>query len=298
MLSQTKCIACIVDDLVGAIEIIDVPDGKKIEVLKKSMEHLSKNFSKNVVPSRFITDVHRIIKKETGIQIPFEELRKKCNKMGLRIEKALEKEFSRITRDEKRFTKILKWCVAGNHLDFRTAGKGYGFSINKTMAELRRIAEGKFHVNESKKVFRALKTSHKILYIHDNVGEVAIDKLLIKFLKEKNKIVVSALRGGPITSDATISDGMAVGIERVADKVISAGPDTLGISWEEMSNDLREELKSADMIISKGQANFYVLSEHLKELPKIVFLLTTKCDYVSNFFGFNGKGSVIKLYSE
>lgn len=298
MLAGIKCLTCIVDDLVDALEIIEVPEGKKIEILKKSMEHLSKNFSTDVVPSQFITDVHRIIKNKTGIQIPFEELRKNCNKMGLEIAKLLEKDVSGIEQDEKKFTQILKWCVAGNHLDFRTAGKGYWFNIKKAMPELKKIAGSKFSIDESKKVFNSIKTSRRILFVHDNVGEIAIDRVLIEFFKEKGKTVVSALRGGAITSDATISDGIAVGIDKIADRIIPAGPDTLGISWKEMSEELKKELKSGDLIISKGQANFYVLSEHLKELPPVVFLLTTKCDYVSNIFGFIGKGGVIKLYSK
>lgn len=295
MLGGTKCLTCIVDDLAGALEGLKVNEGVKINVIKKSLEYLAENFSHKEVPSKFITGVHRILKKETGLKTPFSRLRANCNKTGVKIAEALEKSLDKIDSDRKRFEKILRWSVAGNHLDFRTAGKGYVFNLKKTMNELRKIAEGKFTVNESKKVLSVLMSSQKILFIHDNVGEIAIDKLLIKFLKGKNKTVISALRGGAITSDATIGDGIAVGLDRVTDKIICAGPDTLGISWEEMSGELREELKKADIIISKGQANFYVLSEHLKELPKVVFLLTTKCDYASEFFGFRGKGSVISL---
>lgn len=296
MLAGTKCLPCVVDDLVAALEGLNIKNETKHNVIKKLFKYLSQNFSQNDVPSKFITALHRILKKETGIKTPFAKLRRNCNKAGLKISKALEKSLKRVKSDEKRFEKIMKWCVAGNHLDFRTAGKGYGFNIKKTMEELKRIAEGRFNVNESKRAFNAVTQSRKILFIHDNVGEIAIDKLLIKFLKNYNKSVTSVLRGGPITSDATISDGIAVGIDRTADRIISAGPDTLGISWEEMSGELRKALKDADLIISKGQANFYVLSEHLNEIPPVIFLLTTKCNYASEFFGFNGKGSVIALY--
>ncbi len=298
MLCGTKCLTCIIDDLVGAVEGLKIQEKDRHTVLVKSLQYLSQNFSNRDVPSRFITDVHRILKKITGIDVPFAELRADCNRIGLKIAERIEKSLIRMKSEEKKLEKLLKWCVAGNHLDFRTAGKGYGFSINKAISELRRIAEGKFQVNESRRIFKTIMSSEKILYIHDNVGEIAIDKLLIKFLREHNKRVISVLRGGPITSDATISDGTAVGIDRVADRIIMAGPDTLGISWEEMSDELRDELNSADIIISKGQANFYVLSEHLHELPSVVFLLTTKCDYVSQSFGFFGKGSVIKLHSK
>lgn len=296
MLAGSKCLACIVDDLVGAMDVLKLKEETKNRVIKSSLKYLSKNFSDKNVPSRFITDVHRILKKETGLVTPFAKLRENCNKTCLKIANSIEKSFNKITSEQKKFEKILRWCVAGNHLDFRTAGRGYGVSMKRTIEELKKIAEGKFNVNDSSKAYHFLMRTEKILFIHDNVGEIAIDKLLIKFLREKNKRVVSALRGGAITSDATVSDGIAVGLDKVAQRIISAGPDTLGISLEEMSEELRKELKRADLIISKGQANFYVLSEVLESLPAVLFLLTTKCDYASGFFGFKGKGSVIKLH--
>jgi len=67
-------------------------------------------------------------------------------------------------------------------------------------------------------------------------------------------------------------------------------PDTLGISSEEMSDELRENLQTADIVIAKGQANYYALSEYRpKAGGKIACLFKTKCDYVSNIFGKNGK---------
>jgi len=277
------------------MDTMGVPSVTRWKILKKSLKYLSRNFSKNEVPSKFITEVHRILKKETRTEIPFKNLRKNCNKTGLMLAGKLERKLKKIRTEYEKFHFLMRWCVAGNHLDFRTAGKGYGFSIDKTLMELKKIAEKRFNVDETKTVFKVVEDSERILFIHDNVGEIAIDALMIKFLKGMDKCVISALRGGAITSDATINDGIEVGLDVVADRIICAGPDTLGISWEEMGDELRQELRRSDLIISKGQANFYVLSEHLHELPPVVFLLTTKCDYVSKLFGFSGKGCVIKL---
>ena len=67
-------------------------------------------------------------------------------------------------------------------------------------------------------------------------------------------------------------------------------PDTLDISLEEMSDELRENLQTADIVIAKGQANYYALSEYRpKAGGKIACLFRTKCDYVSNVFGNIGK---------
>jgi uncharacterized protein with ATP-grasp and redox domains len=57
------------------------------------------------------------------------------------------------------------------------------------------------------------------------------------------------------------------------------------ISGEEKSPELDAALHTSDLIISKGQANFYVFSDYQKELKKpVMCLLTTKCPYVSSYF--------------
>ena len=74
--------------------------------------------------------------------------------------------------------------------------------------------------------------------MRDNVGELALDKLLIQELQRNNAIVISAVRGGPITSDATIDDARQIELHAAAPSVILAGPDTSGISFQEMSEEL------------------------------------------------------------
>jgi hypothetical protein len=102
------------------------------------------------------------------------------------------------------------------------------------------------------------------------------------------------MRGGPITSDAVMADARAAGIDNVAARLILAGPDTLGISFAEMSKPLAAALSRADMVIAKGQANYYVLSEFGHRYPgaTIACLFTAKCRNVWEKFGCDGKASI------
>jgi len=184
----------------------------------------------------------------------------------------------------------VRWTIAANELDFRTVGTGYDFEIEKIENMLFERFKENLAIDQTEKIFQLVKNSSKILYIHDNVGEIALDKLLIEELKRYVEVVISALRGGAITSDATLEDGKKVGLQRVSSQLILAGPDTLGISLEEMSDELRENLKSADMVIAKGQANYYALSEYKPQVKgKIACLFRTKCNPVSSIFGKEGK---------
>ncbi|MBU4482605.1 MAG: DUF89 family protein [Actinobacteria bacterium] len=119
---------------------------------------------------------------------------------------------------------------------------------------------------------------------------------MIKELKRYGTSVTSALRGGPITSDATIEDGETVGLQEAASKIILAGPDTLGISLNEMSDQLKRELQTADLVIAKGQVNYYALTEYRSKVPgEIACLFRTKCEIVSNELGETGKINIAIL---
>jgi len=175
-------------------------------------------------------------------------------------------------------------------------GTGYGFQMAEIIEELRGCVSEGLRIDQRAEIFQIAKSSSQILYIHDNVGEIAFDKLLIKELRRYGASVTSALRGGPITSDATIEDGEMVGLQEAASKIILAGPDTLGISLNEMSGQLKRELQTADLIIAKGQANYYALTEYKPKVSgEIACLFRTKCEIVSNDLGETGKINVAML---
>jgi len=276
-----------VDDLYGAMESLDLDDYVKRQIMKESLQYIANSINFDKEPSFYITELHRILKKISGIEVPFAERRFLCNKMGLELEIMLEPKIKKLSGFE-RFSILARWAIAGNALDFRTIGTGYDFDIDDMEKSLYEIAEV-LEVDQLREIYDKVKSAKRILFIHDNVGEIVLDKMLIKCLRdESGGIVVSAVREGPITSDATMDDAKQVKLSEAASKVIFAGPDTLGIRFEEMSDELKDEMSKADLIFSKGQANFYVFSKHKSEVKcPVVFLLRTKCDYVSGVYDYD-----------
>lgn len=295
MRTHLNCASCIVDDLCGALQLIPLEEKIKKEILSESFQFLSREFSTEKIPSYFITEVHRILKKISGIEIPFRERRDKCNQLGIEMAEKIALEAEGLEEFDK-FSFLVNWAIASNHLDFRTVGTGYGFQMTEIIEELRACLSEGLKIDRRAEIFRIAKSSSKILYIHDNVGEIAFDKLLIQELRRYGASVTSALRGGPITSDATVKDGETVGLQEAASEIILAGPDTLGISLNEMSGQLKRELQTADLVIAKGQANYYALTEYRSKVPgEIACLFRTKCELVSNDLGETGKINVTTL---
>jgi len=295
MRTHLNCASCIIDDLCGALDLVPLKEEIKNEILKESFQFLAREFSTEKIPSYFITEVHRILKKISGIEIPFQERRDKCNQLGIEMAEKINLEAERL-KESERFSFLVNWAIASNHLDFRTVGTGYGFQMAEIIEELRACVSEGLKIDQRVEIFQKAQSSSKILYIHDNVGEIAFDKLLIRELRRYGSTVTSVLRGGPITSDATIEDGETVGLQETASKIILAGPDTLGISLNEMSDQLKRELQTADLVIAKGQANYYALTEYRSEVPgEIACLFRTKCEIVSNELGEIGKINVAIL---
>jgi len=295
MRTHLNCANCIIDDLCGALQLVPLEEKTKKEILKESFQFLAREFSTEKIPSYFITEVHRILKRISGIEIPFKERRDKCNQLGIKMAEKIALEAERLEESE-RFSFLVNWAIASNHLDFRTVGTGYGFQMAEIIEELRACVSEGLKIDRRVEIFQKAKNSPKILYIHDNVGEIAFDKLLIRELRRYGSSVTSVLRGGPITSDATMEDGETVGLQEAASEIILAGPDTLGISLNEMSDQLKRELQIADLIIAKGQANYYALTEYRLKVPgQITCLFRTKCEIVSNNLGETGKINVAIL---
>lgn len=295
---QPPCFSCILHDLNGAMEMLLLSPEQQWEIVRRAAQFMDREFRPGVEPSYFITQVHRILKDVSGLRVPFAELRAQCNRVGLAVSERVAAEVAGLPPEE-RFKRLIRWSIAGNHLDFRTVGTGYDFEVDAIASLLLKGMESGLFIDHTERIYRAVTASRQVLFIHDNVGEIALDKLLIREIRDCGPAVVSALRGGAITSDATLEDGEAVALAQAASRIICAGPDTLGISLREMTDELRSELETADLVMAKGQANYYVLSEYVKAYPRpVISLFSTKCHPVAGALGSAAKVNNIAMFLE
>lgn len=292
MRTVPACLTCVLGDAYTAAQQLSTDPAVQLRVARACLSFLADSFGHERVPSHYITEVHRIVKRETGIAIPFAETRDQLNRIAMELAKEVQQQADTLP-DAERFRLLVRWSLAGNSLDSRTVGIGYGFDPSRMRQHLQGYIDRGLALDHVDLLYDRARARTPILFIHDNVGEIAFDTLLIQELRRYGCHVTSALRGGPITSDATMDDGRAVGLDRAVDRLIEAGPDTLGISWEEASADLRAALRAARLIIAKGQANYYVFSEHRAQIAAEVFcLFTIKCQPVADVVGVQPRQAV------
>jgi len=294
-----QCLSCFIDDIIGALEMLGLSQTQTTSILQEVMLYLSTHVGDDVPPSYLITDLHRIIKRHLGMAVPFSGLRQACLEAGTVLAASVGAEAGSLSGLDK-FRFLARWAVASNSLDFRTAGAGYALSTPSIVTTIRDYFDAGLTIDEMDDMYRTAIAAKRIVYVPDNVGELPFDKLLIAIFTALGIHVTVPMRGGPITSDAVMADAERVGIHDTGAEVILAGPDTLGISFKEMSPELSAALSRSDVIIAKGQANYYVLSEYGDQFANatIACLFTAKCSHVWKQFGCTEKASIAAIIKE
>jgi uncharacterized protein with ATP-grasp and redox domains len=294
-----QCVSCIVEDIREALDLLGARRKDVDEVLTGVLKYLGGHYGKNEPASYYITETHRMVKRHFNLAMPFSSLRETCLASCAEIARAVGREAAGYDVDGK-FRFLLRWTIAGNALDFRTAGAGYDIAAAAIERMLRDNFTAGLCVDEVDRIHSMVKSARRIVFVPDNVGELPFDKMFLAQCKSYGASIVVPFRGGPITSDVVIEDATAVRMDEAADRIIVSGPDTLGISLAEMTEECRAELDGADLIIAKGQANFYVLSEFGTQFPNaaIISLLVTKCPCVSGVFGKSGKVNIAVVVKE
>jgi uncharacterized protein with ATP-grasp and redox domains len=138
-----------------------------------------------------------------------------------------------------------------------------------------------------------VKTSSRVLYLCDNAGEIAFDKLLVSTIQTLGPNVTVAVRGGSIMNDATIEDALDVEMRTLA-RTITTGAAVCGIILEESSQEFLRVFNDADLIVSKGQGNLESLVR-INRKPTTVYLSKVKCDPIAKRFACKVGSTIVAI---
>ena len=224
-------------------------------------------------------EMHRMIRDVLKNPDPYKEVKEKFNTMMLDLYDDL-KEMVRHADDP--FDMAMRLAIAGNVIDF---GPQRQLDVMDTM---QRVVHADLAIDDSPQLRRDVQDASTVLYVGDNCGEIVTDKLFIEAMNHPH--VYYAVRGGPAINDATVEDAHIVGMDQLA-TIVTTGDDAPGAVWETASDDFKELLLTADVVIAKGQGNL----EGLIEVQHtIYFLLVTKCDLIAHRVGATTGDFIVK----
>ena len=121
-----------------------------------------------------------------------------------------------------------------------------------------------------------------VVYLTDNAGEVFFDLPLYDHLASRAGKVILTVKGGAALNDLTVPD---LERERLLDHfqdVRTTGAAGAGIDWPNVSEEFLELIDTADLIISKGMANFETLYMRATR-PPVFFIFKVKCRPVRDY---------------
>ena len=290
---RPNCWSCIMDISLGALDRAIGDEAVKFEVMKEIAGVLSRDLDSSSNLPEVSTNIFRLISERTGVPDPFKAEKEECNRVSLPIAERLSLDISRIEEPMDRLRASILAAIAGNTMDLGTAG--HSFELTSFEEEYDRIVHDGLVIDDMTDLFDLLNRSKAVLYLADNAGEIAFDKILVNVIRGMGPHVTVAVKGGPISNDATLDDAAFVGMEEVAE-VITTGTDHLGVSFKESSAEFLDKFESSDLILSKGQSNLETLSHHHERLHKpVAYILKAKCPPIARALGCKLGDNVLRV---
>ena len=146
----------------------------------------------------------------------------------------------------------LQMAVLGNYIDFAALQGEISFE------KLEEMLENASRMELDKDVYASLcadlEQGKTLLYLTDNAGEIGFDRIFAEEIHKKypQLQITFCVRGAPAMNDATREDAREVGIPF---PVIDNGNRVAGTELSLLSDEARNSLEQADVIIAKGMAN-------------------------------------------
>jgi uncharacterized protein with ATP-grasp and redox domains len=281
-----ECAQCLLRRILYETELGKADVEQQYRAMKLAIDALHRDFSPNICSAEIATGVHKEVYDLLG-RDPYADAKAKSNEIALRL---LPKARKMVEESDDPFRTAVLCSIIGNVLDF---GIRNDFANAEVLLEKfdSLCAQGLGH--DDIEEIKALAHG-KIAYLTDNCGEIVFDRLLLEELGKMGAEITLVVRGEAILTDATMEDVDALEMRGLVDKVMSTEKFAVGIPFWDMPEELDKELRSADLIIAKGMANYETLSE--MDYGPVAYLLRTKCRPVASSMGLKKDINAAKLY--
>ncbi|MBQ9155428.1 MAG: DUF89 family protein [Eubacterium sp.] len=273
-----ECINCAFNKYSGKYPE-DAPREQQIEYMQRVMTLLAQAEISTAIPV-IIRDIDNLRIEMFGSTDDYSEIKKHFNEMLL---EQMDSFRERIREAADPLKLAMQLALVGNYIDFGVVAHVDEAFLNQLLAE----AEGKSLDQDTYiRLKNDLADAGKLVYVTDNCGEIVMDRLLIELISSMYpQLTISVVvRGMDTMNDATMEDADQVGLTSMdqIERVVGNGNNIMGTWFPEISEEAADELRSADLVIAKGQANF----ETMRRCGlNVYYLFLCKCDLYANMFG-------------
>lgn len=251
-------------------------EGEKLDLFKSRVKALCENPPAHYCAPLLMRDIDGIHRDIFGCGIDYSREKSLFNRLLLNLESEI---FDRAVASADPVEEALKFSMAANYIDFARLGDLNEQSVDYVLTVAERAEVDKSVLQSLKS---RLKTAKSLCFLHDNCGEIVMDKIFLRVIKREypDIVPVSVVRGSPIINDVTLTDAEEVGLGKVAN-VVENGAGVPGTYLEEISEQTKKLLSESDVIISKGLGNLETL---YGEGYNIFYAFNCKCAHIAERF--------------
>lgn len=272
---STDCVKCIINRYLNNVPKALTPKQKLayVQLVCKQVAEAPSHAGAPVVTQ----SIKNALKETFGITEDFTKEKHYFNQMMLGMESEI---LACIKANADILKTAIQYAMTGNYIDF---GSMHTVDEEYLLKALKESPERKVDEAVLENLKKDLTCAKKVVLLTDNCGEIVLDKLLLQVIKEQYPQIdiTIMVRGGEVLNDATRKDALEVGLDKVG-TVTDNGTEIAGTFLDEVSQEALQILGEADVIISKGQANFETLRGCGKN---IYYIFLCKCDMFANRFG-------------
>ena len=271
MNTSLDCIPCLLRQALDAARLASRDLGIHEQLLREVLRWAGE-IDLNQSPPAIAQQIHRRLREMIGRDDPYLLAKALQNQIALDMLPPLRGEIHNSVSPLMAAARI---AIAGNLIDL-------GVNQNVTAVDVHQGVNRALSAplyGDQEQFCQAITAARSILYLADNAGEIAFDRLLIEQISPER--VTLAVRAAPVINDATRTDALAVGLDEIVE-VIDNGSDAPGTLLEDCSPEFRTRFANADLIIAKGQGNYESLSH---QPGNIYFLFKVKCPLVASHVG-------------
>jgi len=259
------CYPCFLRQALNAARRAGADEQQQASVVKRVLS-LLEEISLDANPPDIAYRVHQIVSRTVAVDDPYREAKETSTREALALYPRLKE---LVMRSEDRLDTAIRISISGNIIDF-----GYKDKLDDLWGTVEHVLEQTYAINNSAQLRAQLERVDRLLYLADNAGETAFDRVLIEELPLPVTYVV---KGGPILNDATMEDALAAGLDTCA-TLFSNGSQAPGTILPLCSDAFRQLYAAAPLIVAKGQANYETLSD---AGAQVFCLLQVKCPVIA-----------------
>jgi uncharacterized protein with ATP-grasp and redox domains len=289
MKSDPRCAPCLLNRSLYEAELSTKDKSLVFKAVQGGVEYLEEHFYEGARATDISTGIHRKVYSILGDDDPYREMKEQSNAIAAKMMPSVRKAIAEAPHDN-RFKLAVLASIVGNNFDFGL--QEHQVEVDGFEALFEEEMRRGLNVNDTNAILR-LARNGEVTYLTDNCGEIYFDEIVLEMLKEAGAYVTLVVRGGNIVTDATMEDVSRMGLDRKVDRALTTGSNAIGVCMKELPRETLEAMRCADVIISKGMANYESLSD--EGFKPIAYLLRAKCGPVARSLGVRKGWNVARL---